>query len=60
MKKIGIIGPNDPLCRRELYDFGIELGREIAASERVIVCGGRGGFMEAVCRGVKQWPGSFP
>jgi uncharacterized protein (TIGR00725 family) len=60
MKKIGIIGPNDPLCSRELYDFGIELGREIAASERVIVCGGRGGFMEAVCRGVKQWPGSFP
>jgi uncharacterized protein (TIGR00725 family) len=59
MKKIGIIGPNIPLCSQELYDFGVELGKEIAAPDRVIVCGGRGGFMEAVCRGVKQWPGTF-
>ena len=60
MKKIGIIGPNTPVCSKELYDFGVELGREIATPGRVIICGGRGGFMEAVCRGVKQSPGTFP
>jgi predicted Rossmann-fold nucleotide-binding protein len=41
MKKIGIIGPNTPLCSEELYRFGVELGREIAAPEKVIICGGR-------------------
>ncbi len=60
MKKIGIIGPNTPVCSEELYNFGVELGREIASPDRVIICGGRGGFMEAVCKGVKQSPDTFP
>jgi uncharacterized protein (TIGR00725 family) len=60
MKKIGIIGPNTPVCSEELYHFGIELGREIATPGRIIICGGREGFMEAVCRGVKQSPDTFP
>ena len=60
MKKIGIIGPNTPVCSEEVYNFGVELGREIATPDRVIICGGRGGFMEAVCRGAKQSPETFP
>jgi uncharacterized protein (TIGR00725 family) len=60
MNKIGIIGPNTPVCSDEVYNFGVELGRQLAAPDRVIICGGRGGFMEAVCKGVKQWPGTFP
>jgi len=60
MKKIGIIGPNTPVCSEELYDFGVELGREIASPDRLIICGGRGGFMEAVCRGIKESPDTFP
>ena len=54
MKKIGIIGPNKSACSNELYDFGIELGKQIASPERVIICGGLSGFMEAVCNGAKQ------
>jgi uncharacterized protein (TIGR00725 family) len=60
MKKIGIIGPNTPVCSEDLYYFGIDLGREIATPDRIIICGGRGGFMEAVCKGVKQSSGTFP
>lgn len=60
MKKIGIIGPNIPNCSKELYDFGIKLGRAIASPDRIIICGGRAGFMEAVCKGVKQSPYTFP
>jgi hypothetical protein len=39
-KKIGIPGPNAPLCSAELYGFGVELGRETAAPDRVIIFGG--------------------
>ncbi len=59
MKKIGIIGPNNKLCSTELYDFGVQLGKQIATKDRTIVCGGLGGFMEAVCKGVKQSSNTF-
>jgi uncharacterized protein (TIGR00725 family) len=59
MKKIGIIGPNNKMCSKELYDFGVQLGQQIATKERTFVCGGLGGFMEAVCKGVKQSPNTF-
>ncbi len=59
MKKIGIIGPNNKMCSKELYDFGVQLGKHIATKDRTIVCGGLGGFMEAVCKGVKQSPDTF-
>ncbi len=59
MLKIGIIGPNSPLCSSELYSFGVELGLRLAKTDRVIICGGRGGFMEAVCKGVKQSSSTF-
>lgn len=59
MKKIGIIGPNNKMCSKELYDFGMQLGQQIATKDRTIVCGGLGGFMEAVCKGVKQSQDTF-
>jgi uncharacterized protein (TIGR00725 family) len=59
MKKIGIIGPNNKMCSKELYDFGVQLGNQIAAMDITIVCGGLGGFMEAVCKGVKQSIANF-
>jgi hypothetical protein len=59
MKKIGIIGPNNKMCSKELYDFGVQLGQQIATKDRTIICGGLGGFMEAVCKGVKHSPDSF-
>jgi uncharacterized protein (TIGR00725 family) len=54
IKKIGIIGPSKSRCSDELYQFGIELGKKIAAPDSVIICGGLDGFMEAVCSGVKN------
>ncbi|RMD96886.1 MAG: TIGR00725 family protein, partial [Deltaproteobacteria bacterium] len=54
LRRIGVIGPNDDACTPELYDFGLELGTRIAAPERAVVCGGMGGVMEAVCKGVKK------
>ena len=59
MKKIGIIGPNKKMCSKELYEFGVQLGVQLAAKDRTIVCGGHGGFMEAVCKGIKQSPYTF-
>ena len=59
MKKIGIIGPNNKMCSKELYDFGVQLGKQIATKDRTFVCGGLGGFMEAVCKGVKLSPDTF-
>ena len=59
MKKIAVIGPNQALCAPQLYEFGVELGERITGKERVIICGGLGGFMEAVCKGVKQSGRSF-
>ncbi len=59
MKKIGVIGPNRALCTSELYEFSVKLGKKIAHKERVIICGGLGGFMEAVCKGVKRSSETF-
>ncbi len=50
---VGVIGPNYENCNDEIYDFGIELGRRLTELEILIVCGGREGIMEAVCRGSK-------
>jgi len=59
MKTLGIIGPNKSMCSLQLYDFGVQLGRQVATKDRTFVCGGLGGFMEAVCKGVKQSPDTF-
>lgn len=59
MKKIGIIGPNNSGCSKGLYEFGVDLGKHLSSRDRVIVCGGLGGFMEAVCKGAKQSDKTF-
>ncbi len=51
---VGIIGPNADACNASLYDFGVRLGRALGTAGYTIVCGGMGGWMEAVCRGVKS------
>ena len=61
MKKlaIGIIGPNKSGCAEELYDFGEILGQRLSSINRTIICGGLGGFMEAVCKGAKRSTNTF-
>lgn len=42
----------------EQTDVATALGRELGARGHTVVCGGRGGAMEAVCRGAKEADGS--
>ena len=49
---IGVIGPNQ--ASNEEHKTAEEVGREIARRNGVLVCGGLGGVMEAVCRGAKS------
>lgn len=60
LTQIGVIGPNSDLCPPDLYEFGFQLGKALAQPHRIILCGGEGGIMEAVCKGVKASPHTFP
>lgn len=53
-KVVSVIGPNEKSCTREIYEFGIRLGKALIDAGYFIVCGGMGGLMEAVCRGARQ------
>ena len=48
-KIIAVIGGNQ--CSLEEYDIAYEVGRLIAQSGAILVCGGKGGVMEAACKG---------
>lgn len=49
---IGIIGANKP--NAEQYQIAIELGGFLAKLGLIIICGGRAGIMEAVCKGMHE------
>lgn len=51
---IGVIGPSEFHCSKEIYDFGIELGKMIVDMGYFLVCGGLGGLMEAACKGAQN------
>ena len=53
---IGVIGAND--ATEEQMLLACELGHHIAARGAVLVCGGRGGIMEAVSKGVHERGGT--
>ena len=48
---IAVIGGDG--ASREALAFAEEVGREIARGGHALVCGGRGGIMEAACRGAR-------
>jgi uncharacterized protein (TIGR00725 family) len=50
--QIGVIGASE--CGGGLEAIAEETGRLITRREAVLVCGGRGGVMEASCRGAKK------
>lgn len=52
--QVSVIGPGSDLCTPDLYEFARSLGKILADRELVIICGGRGGVMEAVCAGAKE------
>jgi len=45
-------------CDQEGTALAEAVGREVARRGAVLVCGGRGGVMEAACRGAKAEGGS--
>jgi uncharacterized protein (TIGR00725 family) len=49
---VSIIGGAN--CSQEEYGIAQEIGSILAEQGIVIVCGGRGGVMEAVCRGAQE------
>lgn len=51
MYMISVIGGDSP--PDEFLPMAEEIGREIARHGGTVVCGGRGGIMEAVCRGAR-------
>ena len=53
---IAVIGGSDPPQRA--VTLAEEVGRELAERGVVVVCGGLGGVMEAVCRGAKSAGGT--
>lgn len=50
---VSVIGPNKTKCSEELYLFGIDLGKYLIDLHWGIVCGGKFGFMETVCKGAR-------
>ena len=49
---IGVIGGDSP--PQAALPLAEDAGREIARRGHVLVCGGRGGVMEAACRGARE------
>jgi len=55
MMFVAVIGSAS--CREEVAALAREVGQEIARRGAVLVCGGRGGVMEAACQGAKAMGG---
>ncbi len=51
--RIGVIGCGGVISRK-VGDIAQRIGVDIAQSNSVLICGGRGGVMEAACRGSKS------
>jgi uncharacterized protein (TIGR00725 family) len=52
MKSIAVLGPGT--CNEATAAFAREVGRLLAQHGVTLICGGRGGVMEAACRGAKE------
>ncbi len=55
-KQIAVIGAGE--ANAKIEGLAEEVGREIAASGAILVCGGLGGVMEAAARGAKEAGGT--
>jgi uncharacterized protein (TIGR00725 family) len=52
LKIIAVIGANS--CDDRIYHLAEEVGAALAKKKFMVICGGLGGVMEAVCRGAKS------
>jgi uncharacterized protein (TIGR00725 family) len=53
MKQITVVGSAQSISS-DVYQIAKDLGKAIALRGAVLITGGRGGVMEAVCRGAKE------
>jgi uncharacterized protein (TIGR00725 family) len=49
---IGVIGGRE--SSPQVYKLAYQVGQEIAKSGSLLICGGKGGVMEASCKGAKE------
>ncbi len=56
MIQIGVIGSGS-IISKEVYQIAEEVGEEIAKNNGILICGGKGGVMEAVCKGAQKYNG---
>ncbi len=56
MLQIGVIGSGD-VINDQIYHITEEVGEEIAKRNAILVCGGKGGVMEAACKGCQKVSG---
>ena len=56
MKQVTVIGSDDPIPDR-VRELAERLGRLLAERGAVVICGGKGGVMRAVCKGAKEASG---
>ena len=54
LRAVAVIGSSSASPDQEEYEVAYQVGRFLAKRGFVVVCGGRGGVMEAVCKGAKQ------
>src|ERR671913_67917 len=52
--QIAVIGYNEDWCTDIAKNIAYQVGKEIALSGSVLICGGLGGVMEAACKGAKE------
>ncbi|WP_455364588.1 TIGR00725 family protein [[Eubacterium] cellulosolvens] len=57
MKQITVIGSDDPIPRKT-QRLAEEVGRAVAKSGAILITGGKGGVMEAACKGAKEEGGT--
>ncbi len=55
MAIIGVIGAGK--CNEEIYDIAYHVGKLIAESKNILICGGLFGVMEASCKGAVEHGG---
>ena len=55
---MSVIGGDSDTCAEEDLEMARAVGRGIAKLGAILVCGGRGGVMEASCRGAKEEGGA--
>jgi uncharacterized protein (TIGR00725 family) len=55
--QIAVIGYNEDWCTDVAKNIAYEVGKEIALSGSVLICGGLGGVMESACKGAKEKEG---